>query len=70
MLFPKCPECGGKVEAKDTKVPGGHATLHGMKHVAEKVPVLGAAVAVGILIYQRVPGGGWKKCTVCRHEFK
>jgi hypothetical protein len=55
MLFPKCPKCGGKVEAKDTKVPGGHGTIHGARHVAEKVPVLGIAVGVGILIYQRVP---------------
>jgi len=72
MLFLKCPECGGKVKARqEMKTPGG--PIHGIKHLTEKIPVLipvTLAVAAGAPIYERVPIGGWKKCASCGHEFR
>ena len=76
MFFPKCPQCGGNSESAESDsvsyqsrhlkhFAAGHATGHAH-------PVIGAiatAISVGNLIYQRLPGGGRKRCTNCGHEF-
>lgn len=76
MLHFPCPKCGGKVESTeaDTISYGNRQLkrfasggLSGHSH-----PLLGmvaTAITVGNFIYQRVPGGGRKRCTSCGHEF-
>lgn len=76
MLFPKCPRCGGKSETAENdtvtygnrqakRFAGGHMT----GHAHPLIGLVATAVAVGNMVYQRIPGGGRKRCTSCGHEF-
>lgn len=76
MLHFPCPKCGGKVETTEDS-----SVFHGNRHLKRFAsgnltghahPLLGmvaTAITVGNFIYQRVPGGGRKRCTSCGHEF-
>lgn len=76
MLFPKCPVCGGKSKSAESdrvaygnshikRFAGGHMT----GHAHPLIGLVATAISVGNFIYQRVPGGGSKRCTECGHEF-
>lgn len=76
MFFPKCPVCGAKSESAENdtvsygnrqmkRFAGGHMTGHAHPIVG----MVATAISVGNLVYQRIPGGGRKRCTECGHEF-
>lgn len=76
MLHFPCPKCGGKVGSTE----GNSVSLNNMhlkrfaagRLTGHSHPLLGmvaTAITVGNFIYQRVPGGGRKRCTSCGHEF-
>lgn len=76
MLHFPCPKCGGNVEtAEDNSVSLGNRSLKqfasgGMTgHSHPLLGIVASAITVGNFIYQRVPGGGRKRCTDCGHEF-
>lgn len=76
MLHFPCPKCGGKVESAESD-----SVSHGNRHLKRFAnggmtghahPLLGMvamAITVGNFAYQRVPGGGAKRCTACGHHF-
>lgn len=76
MLHFPCPKCGGKVETAESDSVSyaarnmkrfGSGSLTGHSHPL--FSGLSLALSVGNFIYQRVPGGGAKKCTSCGHHF-
>lgn len=76
MLHFPCPKCGGKVEsAESDSVAYGNRHLkqfaagHMTGHAHPLLAMLSTAITVGNFVYQRVPGGGRKRCTDCGHEF-
>lgn len=76
MFFPKCPRCGGKTQSAE-----GDAVAYGNRqvkrfatgqmtgHAHPAAAVISTAISLGNMIYQRIPGGGRKRCTDCGHEF-
>ncbi len=76
MLHFPCPECGGKVEsAEPDSVSYGNRQLGrfakgGMTgHAHPLLGLVSIAIAAGNWAYQRIPGGGAKRCTACNHRF-
>lgn len=78
MFYPKCPKCGSESTSAEgdsvsygnrhlKRFASGHMTGHGHPLIG----MFATAISVGNMIYQRVPGGGRKRCTnpSCRHEF-
>lgn len=76
MLYPKCPQCGGKVgpspsEARfDDQLKRGSI---GNRQIINSIPL----VQVGMMlfkgareIYKRIPDGGQKTCTSCHYTFQ
>jgi hypothetical protein len=77
MFFPKSPCCGAKSEsAEPNMINSKHAAnswlqqsaAAGHPHPYLKLGVV--ALSVGKQIYDRLPGGGRKRCTNCGNIFR
>ena len=76
MFFPKCPRCGGKSKSAESDTIS-YANRHVKRlasgnltgHAHPLLGMVGTAITVGNMVYQRLPGCGRKRCTDCGHEF-
>ena len=76
MFYPKSPCCGAKSEsAEPNMIYPKHAASQWLQHsgAANHHPYLKFALgtlSLGYQVYNRVPGGGEKRCTNCGRTFR